>query len=107
MAAHPAHLPRRNPPDQSESRHVVRDHRTGGHKRVFTQYDATYDGRVRADGGTAFYHGVPVLILTFYFAARVDDVGEHHARTAEHVVFEGDVVVYRDVVLNLDVVAYL
>ena len=52
-----------------------------------------------------FDQRLPVLVLARHVAARIDDVGEHHRRPAEHVVFEDHAGVERHVVLDLDVVA--
>src|SRR5690606_20132995 len=66
---------------------------------------ATDDGAVGAEGGALLDQGVAVFTFALDQRARVVDVGEDHARAAEHAFFQGDAVVDRDVVLDLAVVA--
>ncbi|MNR45538.1 hypothetical protein D3C85_1643930 [compost metagenome] len=53
------------------------------------------------------HDGIAVFVLAFDGRAWVVHVGEHHARAAEHVVFQRHVVIDGDVVLDLDAVADL
>ena len=55
--------------------------------------------------GAAAHEGSLVLVLPRHVASGVDDVREHHGRSAEHVVLELDAFVDRDVVLYFHVVA--
>src|SRR5687767_1730670 len=85
--------------------HVARDHRARSHEAVLPERHATHDGRVRSDRGAAPHQRLLVFGLALDVAARVDHVGEHHRRSAEHVVLEDHARVDRDVVLDLHVVA--
>src|SRR5690606_8402842 len=64
-----------------------------------------HDRAIRAKCRPAPDERVAILILPRHRRPGVVDVREDHTRSAEHVVFQGDVVVHRHVVLNLDVVA--
>lgn len=103
--AHPADLACRHTDHQRIGRHVAVDDGAGADKGVFANGIAANDGAVGAQSRAALDQGVAIFVLARDGAAGVVDVGEDHARPAEHVVFQRDVVVYRDVVLHLDVVA--
>ncbi len=103
--AHPADLFGRYADHQCVGFYIFVDHGTSADEGEFADGDPTHDSAVGAQGGAFFDQSVAVLILALDERARVVDVGEHHARTAEHSFFEGDVVVNRDVVLDFTVVS--
>ncbi|MNR17056.1 hypothetical protein D3C85_1336970 [compost metagenome] len=103
--AHPADLPGRYADHQGEGRHILIDYSTCADEGVFTNGHAAYDGAVGTEGDAFLHQGVAILVFAFDQRARVVDVGEDHARAAEHAFLEGDVVVHRDVVLHLAAIA--
>ena len=105
MTAHPSDVPPRHADDEREIRNVAVDHGAGADERELADRDAAHDRAVGAERRAAPDDRVAVFALALDCAARVVDVGEHHARTAEDVVLERHVVVDGDVVLDLDVVA--
>ena len=105
VAAHPADLPGRHADHQREGRHVAIDDGAGADEGVFPDRVAADDGAIGPEGGAAPDQGVAVFVLAGYGAAGIVDIGEDHARAAEHVILQRHVVVHRDVVLDLDVVA--
>lgn len=105
MLAHPADLSGRHTSHEGVRLYVAVDDRPSSHKGIFAEGGAADYGGVGADGDTALDQGVAVLFFAADGAAGVVDVGKDHAGPAEHVVFQRDVVVHRDVVLNLAVVA--
>jgi len=64
------------------------------------------DGAVGAERSAFAHAGLKVKGAAHLriFAAGIDDVGEHHRGSAEHVIFEDDAFVNGDVVLNLAVI---
>src|SRR5438094_9073000 len=69
---------------------IARDHGARTHERIAPDRAATHDGAVRAERGAALHDCLRILIFARHVAAWVDDVGEHHGRTAEHGVSEAD-----------------
>src|SRR5262249_43488594 len=65
----------------------------------------TDNGAVRPEGRAPAHESRTQLLHASDFAARIEDVGEHHRRPAKHAVFEGHPLVHRHVVLDLDAVA--
>src|SRR6185503_9614610 len=102
---HPALHARRVAVDDRVVRDVARDDAAGSDHAVAPERHTADDRGVRADRRTAFHQRPAVLVLALDEAAWVDHVREHHRGPAEHVVFEDDAGVVRDVVLDLDVVA--
>src|SRR5690606_33712778 len=102
---HPADLACGHAHHQRKVGHVFVDHRAGAHEGIAADGGAAYDGAVCAQGRALAHERVAVFALAFDGRARVVDVGEHHARAAEYVVFQDDVVVYRHVVLDFYAVA--
>src|SRR5690606_2751806 len=103
--AHPPRLPCR----VAHHQRIV-GHRTGHHgartdKRILANFMATHDRRVGPNGSTLAYVSPGVLRPAVDGAAGIDDIGENHGRTEEHIIFTGDPRIYGDVVLNFDVVA--
>ena len=103
--AHPAHLAGGHAHHQGVGRHVLVDDCARTDEGELADGDAAHDGAVGAQGGAAFDQGVAVFAFALDERARIVDVCEHHAGTAEHALFQGDVVVHRDVVLHLALVA--
>ncbi len=66
---------------------------------------AADDGAVGPQGGTFFNDGETYLVHLADLGPWVVDVGEHHGRTTEDAVFQGDALVNGDVVLDLAFVA--
>lgn len=48
--------------------------------------------------------GRAIFCFSRYMTTWIDDIREHHARSTEHIVFQGHAVIDRHVVLNLNVV---
>lgn len=105
VLAHPADLARRHADHQRVGRHVTVDDGTGADEGVFADGVATDDSAIGPQGGATLDQRVAIFVLARDATAGVVDVGEDHARPAEHVVFQRNVVVHRDVVLHFDVVA--
>ena len=105
VPAHPADLPRRHADHQREVRHVACHHRAGADEGMTPDRRAAHDGAVGAKRRAAAHERRLVLVLARDRGARIEDVGEHHAWAAEHVVLERDRVVDTDVVLDAHVVA--
>src|SRR5690606_34199923 len=103
--AHPANLFGRHSYHQRISWHVLVDHRAGAYEGVLANSHAAYNGAVGAQGGAFFDQGVAVLVLAFDQRPGVVDVGEDHAGAAEYALFKGNIVIDRDVILHLAVIA--
>src|SRR5690606_21223786 len=103
--AHPADAARRHADNQSIVGHVARNGGAGADESVRPDGDAADQGRVGADRRTALDQGFAVLVLARNVAARIDHVGEHHARAAEDIVLERDAIVDRHIVLDTHAVA--
>src|SRR4030095_13371995 len=101
---HPTGQPRRIADDERVVGNVPGHHRAGADKGVGANRVAAQHRAVGAETGAALDQRRPELIAARHVTARVDDVGEHHGRPAEDVVFERDPGVNRHVVLDLDVV---
>ena len=103
--AHPADAPRGHAHHQCVGSNITRNHSTGTDESIFADGMPTHDGRIGTDGGATPNVGRLVFVFTRNVASWIDDVGEHHARAAENVIFENYVIVDRNVVLHLDVIA--
>src|SRR5690348_7138037 len=103
--AHPAHAPGRYAHHQAVGRHIRRHHGARADEGVLAEGGAADDRGVRADRGAPPHPGLPVLVLPGHVAPRVEHVGEHARRPAEHIVLEVHAFVDRHVVLDLHVVA--
>src|SRR5438105_2449881 len=99
--AHPAHAPRRHADHQRVILDVMRDDGAGADERILTERDAADDRRVCADAGSTPHACCAVFVLSRDVAPRIDDVGEHHRRSAEHVVLQLDALIHTHVVLDL------
>ena len=67
---------------------------------------AADDYGVSTNRGSPLHQGSLVLRFARDVTARVDDIGEDHARSAEHVVLEGNALVHGDIVLDLAGISY-
>ncbi|MNR18484.1 hypothetical protein D3C85_1352160 [compost metagenome] len=103
--AHPADLPGRHADHERIGRHVLVDHGASADKGVFAHGVAADDGAIGPQRRAALHEGAAVFVLARDGRAWVVDIGEDHARPAEHIVFQGHRVIDADVVLDLDVVA--
>src|ERR1051326_3169136 len=104
---HPAHSARRHPDHQSIGRDIGGDHGAGTDERVLPDGTPTDDRGIGTDAGATPDQRQRVFVLARYVTARGQDIGEHAGRTAEHVIFQRYALVDGDVVLDLDVVAYV
>ena len=102
--AHPSDLPRGYTNHQGISRHITIHDSTGSDERIFTDRIATHDSAVRTHGCAALDQSISILILARHSAAWVIHIGKHHARAAEHIIFQCHIVIHRNIVLNLDVI---
>ena len=105
--AHPSDSPRRNAYHQSVRWNVRCHDRSGPDERVRSERDAAHHRSIRTYRRTAADQRTLILVLAPYVTSRGVHIGEHTRWAAEHVVFENDAFVDRDVVLDLDVVADL
>src|ERR1700733_3719517 len=104
VAAHPANVPRGHARHQRVVGYVTVDHGPCANEGVRTDRRATDNGAIRAQGRAAPHERVAIFILAADRGARIVDIGEDHAGSAEDIVFQGDVFVNGNVVLHLDVV---
>ena len=84
-------------------RYIFGDDGTGTDETVLAERVTAHDSRVRADGCTSFDDRLAVLILAADRSTRVDDIGEDHRRTEEHIIFATHTGIDGDVVLDLTV----
>ena len=103
VAAHPAYASCGVADHKGVGGDVFRDHGPCADEAVLTQRVPANDGGVRADRCAAFENRLAVFRLAADRRARVDDVGEDHARSEEHIVLAADSRIDGHVVLNLAV----
>src|SRR6266581_4203946 len=103
--AHPPYPARGHAHHERVRRHVGGHDGAGADERVLAERHPAHDRGIGADRAAAFHQRGAVLVLARHVAAGVEHVGEHAGRPAEHVILEGDALVDRHVVLDLDVVA--
>src|SRR6185312_7590117 len=101
--AYPTHSSCRHADHQRVWRNVLRHDCSRANETELSQRGAADDRRVGSDGRTALHESCAVFVLPRHVAARIDDVGEHHRRPAEHVIFERHTFVDGNVVLDLHV----
>src|SRR5690606_27205121 len=85
--------------------YIVVHHGARADKGEFPDRHTAHDRAVRPQRRAALHQRVAVLALALDQRTRVVDIGEHHARAAEHALLEGHIVVDRDIVLDLAAVA--
>src|SRR5438445_2043760 len=91
--AHPPDAPGRHAHHERVRRDVGRHHGARADERVLAEGDATHDRRVRANRRAPLHERGAVLVFARHVAARVQHVGEHARRPAEHVVLESHALV--------------
>ena len=104
ILTHPADLAARDADHESVGFDVFIDHSTGADEGVLANRDAADDGAVGAESDTCFDEGVSVFVFACDERAGVVDIRKNHAGTAKDPVFEYDIVVEGDVVLDFAVV---
>lgn len=67
--------------------------------------DSADNGAIGTKRGASPDKRVAILILASDGRTRVVNIGEHHARSAEHIVFKRYIVVDAHIVLDLDIVS--
>lgn len=92
---------------QGMIRDITSDHCPGANEGILTDSVTTDNGSVGANAGPFPDQGLFEFILSRDMAAGVDDIGEDARGAAEDTVFEGHPLKHRDIVLDLDIVAYL
>lgn len=105
MATHPANLAGGHAGYECVWFDVAVDYRSCCHEGVLTNGYTADDGAVGAKGRAPLDGGDPILVFAQDSGARVVNIGKHHARAAEDIVFQPDGIVDRDIVLHLDIVA--
>src|SRR5215467_5176088 len=90
---------------QREVAYVTGDDGSGANKGVPADSDSTYDRAICAQRRSLAHVRAAIFCFSAHRGAGVIDIGEYHAGTTEHVVFERYSVIHRNVVLHLDVVA--
>src|SRR5690606_37599168 len=86
--AYPAPEPRRIAEHHGIGRHVPRHDGPCADEGILAESGAADDRRVRAYRRSSLDERIPILVLALDVAAGIDDVREHHRRTAENVVLE-------------------
>lgn len=104
MSAYPADLSGGNAHHQGVGWHAAVNHRSCADKGILADCHPANNGAVGAQARSLSYKSVAIFIFTWYGRTGIVDICEYHARAAEHVVLEKDIVIYGNVVLNLDVV---
>lgn len=105
VPAHPPCLPGRVAGHQRVIGHGPGHHTAGGNEAVPSKFNTTDNRRVCAHGGSAAQQRLLVDLLSVDLRARIAHVGQHAARTQEHIVLDSTSGVDRHVVLDLDVVS--
>ena len=91
--------------NQGKSCDTPGDHRSRPYHGVAVDDVAAHYDCVGADTCTFLDQSWPVLVLAGNMASRVNDVGEHHTRSTEHIVFQDYGVIDGNVILNFHVIA--
>src|SRR5579862_9079251 len=104
VTAHPADLARGNSNHERKIRHVAVYDGARADECMLSDGDAANDRAVCPESRASSHERVAVLVLARDRGSRVVHIREHHAGSAEDIVLERYVVVYRDIVLYLDVV---
>lgn len=105
VLAHPADLPGGHAGHEGVGIDIAVNDGTGGDERVFAQGDPANYCAVGAKGYTALDQGVAVFVFAADGRAGVVHIGEYHAGPAEYIVLKSHVIVHRDIVLDLAIVA--
>src|SRR5262249_2116374 len=102
---HPPNYPAGIPNHQCIVRYVTGDNSSGTDKRVPPYRVPANNRGIRANRRAFLYQRSLVFILARNMTPRIDHIGEHHRRSAKHIIFQHDPGVHRYVVLNFDVVS--
>src|ERR1700680_326855 len=88
-------------------RDILCNHRAGADKRVLANCVAANNSCVSTYARSSFNERAHIVFRSIAreVRARRAHVCEHHTRTAEDVILKLDAFIYRDVVLNLNIVA--
>ena len=105
VAAHPTNAPRGITHHQCERRHIFRYHGACTDEAVCPQTVSANDGGIGTHRRAALDDGLAVLSLAADCGARVEHIGEHHARTEEYIVLATHTCIDRHIVLYLAVPA--
>ena len=105
--AHPAYLPGRHPNHQCIGLHILIHDRARADKGVNADFETTDYGAIRTERGSLSDDGISILILALDQRPGIIDIRKNHARTTEYSLFEINVIVNGNIVLNLAVVADL
>jgi hypothetical protein len=103
---HPSDATRRHAGHERKVRYIARNDGAGADKRMPPDGHATHDGGVGPDARPTPHQRALILVLARHRATWIDDVGEHHGRSAEDIVFQLDALVQRHIVLDAGVVAH-
>src|SRR5262249_14116600 len=103
--AHPTTLPGRITIYQSVIGDVASDHRAGADKGIPSDSDPADYRAVGAKRRAAAYQGSLIFVSADHVASRIDHVSEYHRRAAEDVVFQNAACIYRDIILDFDVIS--
>jgi hypothetical protein len=104
VTADPAFAGSRNTQHERVIRNIASDYSACSDKGVTTDRGTTDDRRVGANSGPTAYQCFLVKVLSYDFGSGVDHIGKNTRWTTEDVVFQLDTRVYRDVVLDFDIV---
>src|SRR3989338_6870134 len=105
VPTHPTRLSRRYSRHQGIRPDIAIDHCACRNECILAYRNAADDGGVRPESCTLAHKGSAIFVLAGHGSARIIDIGEDHARPAEHIVFQRYGVIDADVVLYFDVVA--
>lgn len=103
--AYPANPPCRNSRHQGVRQHVRGDDRASGDKAILAKRMTTDDCRIGANCGTPFDKRWSELRLSVDLGARIADIREDRAWSAEHAILKLNALIEADVVLDFAMVA--
>jgi len=102
-----------NPPDlfggvahnQCMTRYIAVYNSPSADEAIPSQCRTADNSSIGADSSPLFYKCRPHLVHFSYFCPRIGNIGEDHARAAEHTCFEGYPLVHGNIVLDFTVVS--
>jgi hypothetical protein len=83
----------------------VGDNGAGADKSIFPNGYPAHDCRIGADRRSALYQGIPILGRSGNFRAGIENIGKDAGGTAKDPVFEDNVIIHRNIVLDFDPIA--